>query len=80
MKITIFKTDSSCEQLGEFKSAHITMFDGRMNIKIHFFDVGEQLNFVKCCINNYVLIQIQGNDVTLIPENANFQRVRFRFD
>jgi hypothetical protein len=80
MKITLFTTDSACTNLGEFKCAHISMFDKDMKIKLHFVLNEDQLKFIETCIKHYVLIQIQGNDVTLIPESNNYQRVRFRFD
>ncbi len=78
LKITIFTTDESSTQLGIFEVAHITMFDKDMRTAFHFIKADEQLSFVTCCIKNYVLIEIQGTTVKLIPESR--QRVNLRFD
>lgn len=79
MKISLFTTDASCKDIVSVKAAHITMFE-KANVEIHFINNEEQLKFIEACIKHYVLIQIQGSKVTIMPESDNFQRVRFRFD
>ena len=78
MKITLYTTDEKCTEIGVFESANICMFDEDMRISITFIKEEQQLDFITCCIKHYVLIQVQGNVVTLMPEK--YQRVRFRFD
>lgn len=79
MKITVFTTGDSCTELGTFKSAHITMFN-KNELCFTFIEDDEQMAFIRCCINNFVLISVQGHNVTIIPEAGNYQRVRLRFD
>jgi hypothetical protein len=80
MEITLFTTDAFCTEIIKVKSFHISMFE-KNKLDIHFLSGSDDMiNFIKACIENYVLIQIQGSKVSIIPENNNYQRVRFRFD
>ncbi len=80
MKVSLYSTDEKCSDLGTVQCAHISMFAKGLRIKLTFICVNQQLAFVKLCIKHYILIEIQGHDVTLVPEPNNFQRVRFKFD
>lgn len=80
MKITLFTTSADCTNLGEFKCSHISMFEKDMSIAIHFITHNDTLEFIRACINHFILIKVQGDTVTIIPEPNNYQRVRFRFD
>ena len=81
MKVTLMTNDEQCADLIQFKCTHITMFEGN-KLQIHFLTACEKdmLDFIRICIKYYVLIQIQGATITIIPESNNYQRVRFRFD
>lgn len=80
MKISLYTTDASFKDIVSVKVAHITMFETDTSITFHFVIKDEQIAFIRACIDNYVLIQVQGMNVTLIPKVDNYQRVRFRFD
>ena len=80
MKITLFTTGSACNDIGSFKIAHITMFDGKGIISLHFISDEEQMKCIKLFIKHYVLFKCQGSHISILPEENNFQRVRFRFD
>jgi len=84
MKITLFTKDTNCDTIIAVQACHITIFGGN-KIKIHFPKTGntcseEQMKFIDTCIKNFIHIEVQGGDVSLIPENNNFQRVYYRFD
>lgn len=79
MTVTIFTTDSNSIELGKFRVAHVTMFDKHQTV-LHFIDKEEQSKFMKLCVDKYVLFQVQGTEVTLLPESNNYQRIAFRFD
>jgi hypothetical protein len=81
MKITIFSIDSQCSDLLVFNCAHVTMFEEhRIKFQFGLQFREDQMNFIKTCIENYVLIEIQGDTVIMVPEERNSQRVRVRFD
>lgn len=79
MKLTIYTTDEQCLDLGQFKIAHMTMF-GKGVIELHFISKEEQIRLLQLFIEKYVLFQVQGTKVSIIPESNNYQRVGFRFD
>lgn len=79
MKVTLFTTDKTCQDIVDVKIAHMTMFENN-TMKLTFISDEEQSKFILACIKHYVLIQIQGSCVSIIPESNNYQRVRFRFD
>lgn len=84
MKITLFTTDTSCQQIISVNILHVTIF-GKNKITIHFPRIGiicdeEQMKFIDACIKHHVLIEVQGGMVSIIPEDNNYQRVNYRFD
>lgn len=79
MKVSLYSTCKECTDLGTFNIAHVTMFD-KQELQLHFGSDVEQSNFMNTCVKHYVLFKVQGKKVIIIPENNNFQRVRFRFD
>jgi hypothetical protein len=80
MKITLYTADANCNELIIVKCSHISMFDVQYQIKIKFIYKEEQMKLITCLIQNYVLFQCQGDDIIIIPENNQKQRVRYRFD
>ena len=84
IKISVFTKDESSTLLGEFNCCHVTIFD-KMKISIMMeisitTGISEQLKLIELLIKNYVLFEVQGETITLIPESNNFQRVNFRFE
>jgi hypothetical protein len=81
MKVTLYKTNSSMDEITQVECSHITMFENyklKMQFGSHRKD--DQLKLIKACIEHFVLIEIQGYSVTVIPEKSHTQRVAFRFD
>lgn len=79
MKLTLYTTDSSCADIITVRIAHMTMFKD-MTPLLRFTSNDEETKFIAACIKHSVLIKVQGHEVSLIPEQNNFQRVRYRFD
>jgi len=80
IKVTLFSTDEKCDELGSVEISHMSMFEKDMRMTLRFLLGPEQVKFIELCIKHYILIQIQGQHVSIISESHNFQRVRFRFD
>lgn len=79
MKVTLFTNNAACADIISVQVAHITMFE-KNQLKLRFLSLdNNMIEFVKACIKYHVLIQIEGLDIILIPEN-DYQRVRYRFD
>ena len=79
IKVTILTKNKECNELGSFKIVHMTMFD-KLELGMIFLNTKEMLNAITILQYNYVLFKIQGLTLTIIPEDNNLQRVRFRFD
>ncbi len=82
MKVSLFTTDEKCEDIVEFNVAHVSIFKEN-KISFHFLkyvEEGDMEKFIKACIKYFVLIEIQGYTVSIIPEPNNYQRIRIRFD
>jgi len=84
MKVKMFTKDEKCENIISVNVCHMTMFE-KHEICLHFNGMGnmiseDQIKFLEVCIKNHILVEVQGHEVTIIPEPKNFQRVRFRFD
>lgn len=46
IKVTLFTTGESCQDIGSANAAHVTMFD-KQEIVLHFLSTKEQLMFIE---------------------------------
>lgn len=81
MKVTVMTNNEECSDLIKVNCTHVSMFEG-CKLQIHFLTTRDKdmLLLLDVLIKSYVLMQIQGSIITIIPESNNYQRVRFRFD
>lgn len=79
MKLTLFTNCEACKDIISVECSHISMFE-KHRVVINFSKKEEQLRLLQVCIENYILIEVQGSKITILPEIGNHQRVRFRFD